>query len=108
MTHKTTLNSRKLPSIINDYKGNINTVKLSYLYDNQNNVTKITDGVNSSYSITDLSYDGLDRLTSTTGSGGIGNTSLEYDALGNITKYYNKTHSDVVNLFQTPQLSCFS
>ena len=92
MTHKTTLNSRKLPSKINDYKGNINTVKLSYLYDNQNNVTKITDGVNSSYSISNLSYDGLDRLTSTTGNSGIDDTSLEYDALGNITKYHNKTH----------------
>jgi hypothetical protein len=72
MTHKTTLNSRKLPSKINDYKGNINTVKLSYLYGDQNNVTKITDGVNNQYSITSPSYDDLDKLTSTTGNSGIG------------------------------------
>jgi RHS repeat-associated protein len=93
ITHKTTLNSRNLPSKIHDYKGSIDTVKLSYNYDNQNNVTKITDGVNSQYSITKLTYDGLDRLKSTTGNSGIGHTSLEYDALGNITKYINKTHS---------------
>ncbi|CAM4198365.1 RHS repeat domain-containing protein [Pseudoalteromonas ostreae] len=65
-------------------------MSLTYDYDNNANVTSINDGQNSAYSLTDLQYDGLDRLTSTTGGSGIGSSSLRYDGFGNITYYKNK------------------
>ncbi|KKL96638.1 hypothetical protein LCGC14_1842480 [marine sediment metagenome] len=65
-------------------------MSLTYDYDNNANVTSINDGQNSAYSLTDLQYDGLDRLTSTTGGSGIGSSSLRYDGFGNITYYQSK------------------
>jgi RHS repeat-associated protein len=37
-----------------------------------------------------LTYDGLDRLKTTTGGTNIGSSSISYDGLGNITKYNSK------------------
>ena len=91
--HKTTLNSRRLPSKIHDYKDNIDRVELSYTYDNQSNITKITDHTDNRYSLTQLVYDKLDRLTSTAGGSGIGNSTISYDSLGNITAYATKDSS---------------
>ncbi|MGV2874025.1 RHS repeat domain-containing protein [Colwellia sp. E150_009] len=93
LTHKTTLNSRNLPLQIRDYKNSTNHVKLGYTYDNQNNIETVTDGINSAYSLTDLTYDGLDRLTSTTGGSAIGSSAISYDAVGNITAYSNTSSS---------------
>ncbi|WP_274055478.1 RHS repeat domain-containing protein [Thalassomonas actiniarum] len=88
--HKTTLNSRQLPSQIRDYLGSTSKVSLSYGYDNNNNITHITNGVDSNFSLTSLSYDGQDRLTATTGNvAGIGSSTLSYDGLGNIRSYSN-------------------
>lgn len=63
---------------------------LTYDYDNNANVTSIIDSQNSAYSLTNLQYDDLDRLTSTTGAAGIGSSKLRYDGFGNITYYKNK------------------
>lgn len=91
LIHKTTLNTRKLPSSINDYGFDVeikdNKVSLNYTYDNQNNIKSIIDDVNPSYNLTNLNYDGLDRLISTVGNSDIGDSAITYDALGNITKY---------------------
>ncbi len=87
VVHKTTLNTQQLPSEIRDHKDQTNRVKLGYTYDNENNVKSITDGVDANFSLTALSYDGLGRLTSTTGGNGIGDSSISYDGLGNIRSY---------------------
>ncbi|MEI8641147.1 hypothetical protein P4S68_08695 [Pseudoalteromonas sp. Hal099] len=63
---------------------------LTYDYDNNANVTSIIDSQNSAYSLTNLQYDDLDRLTSTTGGSGIGSSEMRYDGFGNITYYKNK------------------
>ncbi len=63
---------------------------LTYDYDKNANVTSIIDSQNSAYSLTNLQYDDLDRLTSTTGAAGIGSSEMHYDGLGNITYYKNK------------------
>ncbi len=88
--HKTTLNARKIPSNITDASDTVTALNLSYSYDDQANISAITDGVNNSYSLTDLSYDGLNRLTATTGNVGIGSSQINYDGLGNITGYTSK------------------
>lgn len=90
LTHKTHLNARKLPQGIQDYKGGFKAVDLSYSYDGQQNVTSITDSVNSAYSLTHLAYDDMDRLISTTGNSGVGSSTIGYDGLGNITRYASK------------------
>ena len=61
-----------------------------YLYDNQGNLTNQTDKLNSAYSITGMTYDGLERLTAANGYWG--NVSIGYDTLGNI-QHYNFTNS---------------
>ena len=90
LVHTTEFNTRNQPSKISDVKGSVIPMSLSYTYDNQSNITSITDNANSAYSLTALTYDGLDRLTSTTGGTGIGGSTLAYDSLGNITQYTNK------------------
>ncbi|WDE05511.1 HNH endonuclease [Thalassomonas viridans] len=99
LVHKTTLNSRQLPQLIHDYLGSTSKVKLGYSYDNNNNITSIINGVDSNFSLSALTYDGLDRLKSTTGnSAGIGSSALSYDALGNIRSYSNTSVLNPSNL----------
>jgi len=105
VTHKTSLNTRNMPSEIHDYKNSTNLVKLGYTYDNQNNIKTLTDGIYSNYSLTDLDYDGLDRLTSTTGGTAIGSSSIAYDAIGNITSYSNTSSSKSSALTYTYNLT---
>jgi RHS repeat-associated protein len=95
LIHKTTLNTRNVPSIIKDSKTGLTALHYEYAYDDNLNITKLLDRVDSSYSLgTDatvgLFYDGLDRLTSTLGGAGIGNSAIGYDVLGNITSYTSK------------------
>ena len=101
ITHKTTLNSRNMPNNIRDYKGASNKVNLSYTYDYQNNVKTITDSINPNFSLRNLSYDGLNRLTNTTGNAAIGSSSIIYDALGNITSYSSTSSIKPSNLTYT-------
>ena len=56
---------------------------LTYGYDGRDNITAITDGVNSARSQT-FGYDALSRLTSA--SGAYGTYTYEYDAVGNRTR----------------------
>lgn len=86
IVHKITLNTSKLPKEIKD--GTL--LNYTYTYDNNQNIASITDKVEAGYSLTNLSYDGLDRLKTTTGNSGIGSSSIEYDGLGNIYKYNSK------------------
>ncbi len=90
LVHKTTLNNRDLPDRITDSIGTIKALDFSYTYDNNINITRLTNNVNTSYSLTNLTYDDLDRLIDTTGNSGIGSSSLSYDGLGNITSYISK------------------
>ena len=91
VAHKTTLESTTLlPSAISDKYGSSKIIELAYGYDNQANITYITDGVDNAFSLTALLYDDLDRLTSVAGNSGIGNSRLTYDVLGNIKTYSSK------------------
>jgi RHS repeat-associated protein len=96
-THKTTLNDRKMPSGIKDYAiGGSTALSYDYTYDFSNNIKSIIDSTNdtsSAFSLTNLTYDGLDRLKTTTGGTGIGDSSINYDGLGNITSYTSKDQS---------------
>lgn len=44
-----------------------NIMQLTYDYDNNANISTLTDGVDGAYSLSNFVYDGLDRLTSVTG-----------------------------------------
>lgn len=67
-------------------------VDLNYSYDLSANVTSIVDRVNSNFSLYDLGYDGLNRLTSTVGGKAIGSSSISYDGLGNIYRKKSISH----------------
>ncbi len=90
LTHKTTVNKARLPESIKDTSSSVNALHYSYQYDNNLNINQLIDELNSSFSLTDLQYDGLNRLTSTTGNSGIGSSTIRYDGLGNITYYQSK------------------
>ncbi|MBF7074999.1 hypothetical protein ISG33_16480 [Glaciecola sp. MH2013] len=82
--------SSALPSSLKYANGGNAIVELAYSYDDNTNVTAIVDKVNSAYSLTNLRYDGLDRLIQTTGGSGIGSSVMRYDSFGNITYYKSK------------------
>lgn len=67
-------------------------VDLNYSYDLSTNVTSIVDKVNSNFSVYDLGYDGLNRLTSTVGGKSVGSSSISYDGLGNIYRKKSVSH----------------
>ena len=46
--------------------------------------------MDSAFSLTQLQYDGLDRLIEVEGNSGIGNSIISYDSLGNIESYQSK------------------
>ncbi len=83
--HETMLNNSQLPRSISDGVGASKLVDLNYTYDYQNNVRSIMDDVNPRFNLTSLDYDLQQRLISNSGGAGLGNTSIEYDTLGNIT-----------------------
>ena len=83
-------NDAKLPSSLVYQNGSTDIINLAYRYDDNANVTSIVDNVDSGYSLTSLRYDGLDRLTGTTGGSKIGSSAMRYDSFGNITYYASK------------------
>lgn len=90
LVHTTTLNNRRLPEHITDIQGTVKAVDQKYTYDDQSNITSLTDNVNSAYSLSAMTYDGLDRLTGVTSKWGSDNSragSIDYDGFGNITEY---------------------
>ena len=107
--HKTSLetNGMNRPSCIRDYVGTsapscgsaTSVVNLSYSYDNNSNITSIANARDAGiYSLTALTYDGLNRLKTTTGGDGIGSSALTYDGLGNIRTYSNTSSFDASSL----------
>ncbi|EWH08042.1 YD repeat protein, partial [Catenovulum agarivorans DS-2] len=58
--HNTTLTIGQLPETISDLNGNSIYNKLTYSYDANKNINRVTDGSSSYWSINSLSYDGLD------------------------------------------------
>lgn len=90
VVHKTRLNNRNMPSQITDTFNSTDRVNLSYLYDNNSNITRISNTRDAGdYNLSEMTYDGLDRLISTTGGTGIGSSAITYDGLGNIRTYSN-------------------
>ncbi|MGV2873214.1 RHS repeat-associated core domain-containing protein [Colwellia sp. E150_009] len=99
--HKTEVNDRGMPTKISDKLGAADRVNLNYTYDNNSNITSIYNTQDEgNYSLCDLTYDGLDRLVSTSGgtysgskctngASGIGSSNITYDGLGNIRTYKN-------------------
>jgi RHS repeat-associated protein len=94
--HTTTLNTRQLPWQMSDVGSKSTPVDLTYIYNNNNsNIESITNHREGGfYSLSNLTYDGLDRLTTTTGGLGIGSSTIEYDGLGNIREYNNTSSFD--------------
>ncbi|MCX2769055.1 hypothetical protein OQJ67_19545, partial [Pseudoalteromonas sp. B530] len=90
VTHSLILDDNLLPDVLQDSRATKNIVKLDYSFDKVGNVTAILDEVQPTYSLTSLVYDDLHRLTSVTGDTAIGNSSIKYDALGNIESYKSK------------------
>jgi len=93
LVHQTTLNDLNLPQNITDGLDGDDAVNLTYSYDYANNITSITDDVDDSFNLTDLTYDGLNRLKTVTGSNSIGSSALTYDTFGNIKTYASKNSS---------------
>ena len=79
---------------------NSDKVNLSYNYDSSKNITKITDNVDNNYSLFTLSYDGLDRLTGTSGGQHIGGSVIQYDSLGNIV-FYKTKNTELTYVYDT-------
>jgi RHS repeat-associated protein len=92
--HNTTQHSdSQLPDIMSDIRYGSRITHLNYAFDNNANVTSILDGVHSAYNISGMQYDGLDRVTSVNGGSGIGNSSMQYDSIGNITYFSSKNRT---------------
>jgi len=99
VVHTTTLNNRQMPSQIADKYGSADRVNLSYTYDDNSNITSIINTREAGiYSLSALTYDGLDRLVTTTGGSGIGSSAITYDGLGNIRTYSNSSAFSPSNL----------
>ena len=88
--HKTEVDLRGMPKQLKATSTDKTFLDLSYTYDYQSNITSLIDGFDDKFSLTDLQYDGLDRLTSVSGGESIGDSTIKYDALGNITEYNTK------------------
>ncbi len=88
--HNMTLNSRQLPSAMSDIRSGVKAIDQTYSYDNQGNISALTDKQNSAFSLSSMTYDGLDRLTAITSRWGTNIAhvgSISYDKTGNITAY---------------------
>ena len=95
IVHSLTLdNVNQLPSTLKDSSINGGSiVDWSYKYDNNTNLIRLSNNINEAFSLTRLSYDGQDRLINVVGGTGIGNSSIRYDGLGNITYYSSKNRA---------------
>jgi len=106
VTHQTTLNSQtQVPTRIQDIGIGSTLLDYGYGYDNKLNLTSHTDYKDSGYSLSQLNYDGLDRLISTVGGSKVGSSSLSYDGLGNIRSYSSKGRSLTYTYSNSNQLT---
>lgn len=83
LTFNQTLDNHQRPELRRVSK-TANLLSHQYSYDANNNLTSIIDAVTPANSITNMTYDGLDRLKTANGFWGIG--SFNYDAMGNIIR----------------------
>ncbi|AWB66964.1 hypothetical protein C2869_11175 [Saccharobesus litoralis] len=92
-----TLNNRQLPEIrnvtFND--GRSDPMRLTYDYTAGDNVKTITNGLYPSRTITNT-YDGLNRLNTSTSAAWGGKIAFKYDSLGNILE--RATPNDVIGI----------
>ena len=85
LTYESTWNSfdNKFSAMkLNGASGSV--ISKTYQYDEVGNLTRLQDLVDSSRSLTNMRYDQLNRLASLSNSGNIGNSSFNYDGIGNI------------------------
>jgi RHS repeat-associated protein len=92
LTFNQTIDTHLRP-VIRSVAQSVNLWAQEYSYDANSNVTSITDLVSPVYSITNMTYDGVERLKTANGYWGAG--SFNYDAKGNIT--YKKLGAQVIN-----------
>ncbi|ABE53429.1 YD repeat [Shewanella denitrificans OS217] len=78
-----TLDSTGRMDLLKDSKSGVLKTSLAPSYDYNDNLASLIDGVDTANNISNLAYDGLDRLKSADGRWGKG--SYSYDGLGNIT-----------------------
>ncbi len=81
IVHTMTQNARQLPARSIDSNG---VLDLGYAYDKHANVASITDYTTGARQSRSMTYDGLDRLTQTTGAS-FGTASYGYNVLDNLT-----------------------
>ncbi|WP_350433022.1 hypothetical protein ABIS04_07145 [Shewanella sp. H8] len=94
------VNDRNMPVAMKASSTTLVALDHSYDYDDGGNVSRYLDNRNSRYSLNSLSYDGLDRLKSISGGSFIGNISVNYDTLSNITQY-NSLNSNLSYHYDT-------
>lgn len=83
IVHTMTQNARQLPEHSLDSGGVLND---SYDYDQNGNVAAISDGLSGARGNRDMTYDGLDRLKTTTSPMLAGGAAYAYDVLDNLTR----------------------
>jgi len=65
-------------------RGSATRFSYTYTYDAQRNLRSITDGITTSNSVSNITYDGMDRIRSATSSSFGGTLSYTYDDLSNL------------------------
>ncbi len=88
LVHEMTLDTaRQVPTRLNDSGDNVTALDYQFGYDDNLNIVYQHDHLNSDFTLTQLAYDGLDRLLFVKGGNGVGTSELTYDGLGNIRSY---------------------
>lgn len=84
VVHTMTQNARRLPARSRDVKGATVVLDDTYDFDENGNVTDITDQAQGGLTTRGMGYDELDRLTAAVAPGLWGNASFGYDGLDNL------------------------
>ncbi|MCI4567113.1 RHS repeat-associated core domain-containing protein [Lysobacter sp. CFH 32150] len=91
IVHTLAQNTRQLPDRSKDAYGGTSTLDDSYDFDENGNVAAISDGLAGAWGNRTMTYDGLDRLKTTTTTSpmfGSEGASYEYDVLDNLTRVH--------------------
>lgn len=98
LVHEMTLDTaRQVPTRLNDSGDNATALDYQFGYDDNLNIVYQHNLVNSDYTLTQLAYDGLDRLLFVNGGAGVGTSELTYDGLGNIRSYHQSLSDRELN-----------
>ena len=84
LVHTMTQNTRRLPARSRDASGALVVLDDSYAFDENGNVTDITDQAQAGKTTRGMSYDDLDRLTAAVSPNQWGDATFSYDALDNL------------------------